>query len=48
MEEIKKPSIREQFSLNIESDVLNKIKKLASNKGIPLNTFINMIIEASL
>jgi len=48
MEKIKKPSDREQFGINIESDILEKLVKKSKEQGIPLNTIINIILNESI
>lgn len=47
MEQKKLPD-REQFGINIESDILDKLVKQAKNRGIPLNTFINIILDEAI
>jgi uncharacterized protein (DUF4415 family) len=41
-------SPREAISLRIESDVLNKIKKKAKNKGVGYQSLINEILKKAV
>jgi predicted HicB family RNase H-like nuclease len=39
---------KSDFSIKISLDVYNKATVYATNKGIPLNTFVEKIIEANI
>jgi len=40
----KKLPDREQFILNVESDIAKQIREKAKYQGIPINTYINILL----